>query len=216
MDDAGRPLRIDNGGVITQNVYSESGLLLSSTTTGEDGIETVSEYHWSPDGRLMYVEEVDLLYYLPSTKFHYVVEDSTYAVNTDTPEVFIEKLGAEKSKVERLDQGVKLTSSDGSERTYSDDGLLIHEIRNGMTYEYSYVDGVLSESTEEKDGKITRLLYEDGRLKVREYIQDDVMKRRQILNEDGSMTEERYRDGKPYARVEYDRDQKTIRSIVSL
>ena len=217
LDECGRPLSIEEGSLVTRNVYSKDGLLLSSTITDSEGLERVSEYHWSPEGRLMFVEDVDLSYYLPSTSFHYSVGDDTYSINDESPEVFIERLGEEKSTVElQEDESVKLTSPDGRERVYSKDGYLIHEVADGIIYDYIYEDGILSVSTEEKGRNLTRLLYDDGILSRKEYHVDGILTRVQTFDEDGFMTEDRYRNGKPYARVFYDRDHKTIRSIESL
>ena len=217
LDQCGRPLSIEEGSSVTRNVYSNDGLLLSSTITDSDGIERISEYHWSPEGRLMSVENVELTYYLPTTSFHYSVDDYTYSLNDETPEVFIERLGEERSKVEiQEDESVKLISPDGSERLYSREGFLVHEVRDGIIYDYIYEDGVLSSSTETDGRNLTRLIYVDGILHRKEYLVDGVVTRIQTFHDDGYMTEDRYRNGKPYARVSYDRDHKTIRSIESL
>ena len=217
LDECGRPLSIEEGSVVNRNVYSEDGLLLSSTTTDPEGLERISEYHWSPEGRLLYVEDVDLRYYLPSTEFHYTFGDYTYSINDETPDVFIERLGKEKSKVEILeDLSVKLVSNDGSERLYSKDGHLVREVKGDSVFEYAYEDGMLFKSVETNGRNVTNLFYEDGLLIRREYLVDGVLLRVQIIEKDGFLTEDRYRNGKPYARVHYDRDQKTIRSIESL
>ena len=217
LDECGRPLSIEEGSLVTRNVYSKDGLLLSSTTTDSEGLESISEYHWSPEGRLLYVEDVDLRYYLPTTDFHYTVDDSTYSLNHETPEVFIERLGEEKSKVEvQDDESVKLISTDGRERVYSKDGFLIREMKGDSTFEYVYENGILSESIETNGRNVTKLLFDDGILVSREFLVDGVTARLQVIEKDGSITEDRYRNGKPYARVHYDRDQKTIRSIESL
>ena len=217
LDECGRPLSIEEGSSVTRNVYSKEGRLLSSTITDSEGLETISEYHWSPEGNLMYVEEVLVRYYLPSTSFHYAIGDSTFSLNAETPDVFIEKLGEEKSKVEvQDDESVKLLSPGGGERVYSKDGFLIHEVKGSSTFDYVYSDGMLTESIEVDGNSEIRLYYEDGSLSGREYLVDGSLTRRQVFEMDGYLTEDRYRNGKAYARVHYDKDHKTIRSIESL
>lgn len=218
LDAAGRPVSRDDGTVVVRNVYSGDGLLLSSTETGEDGLERICHYRWSPEGELLYVESFDASYYFSPQLFSYYSSGVTSRLNEDAPESFVDDLSKGTSTVTSFDDEVVVIDPSGNSRTYSSDGFLIGESRpDGTEIAYSYDDsGLLETERIRLAGSETVSFYSGGVLERTEYFQDDVLSRIRFFLPDGTMREERYRKGEPYASILYDRDHATIRSIESL
>lgn len=217
LDPAGRPILIESRDLVERLEYDEYGRLESTSLCEGDGLERIMNYYWSDSGDLLLVEEVDVRYYFQSDIFSFSSDGDTYMEDPLLVEENVVRVGDQRSSIEVLEDGIKLVQPSGKEKLYSTDGRLLSTTEEGRMEKYSYSeDGLLVEKRSYEGSLLVISYYQEGREIRREYYQDKVKIREQDFREDGLMEEIRYRGGKAYARLVYEKDHESLRSVEGL
>lgn len=219
LDSSGRRIsdRVDDGGVITERVYSYDGERLSSVAiTDGEGISRIIEYIDTPQGHLAGLAGDESGYLTP---YFYV-----YSLDGDEVRVLLHAGNAEAEfipdpSVYTIDEngnwiGTSIEDGIAAERVYSPDGKLLSLTSEDRTERYSYDEnGELAESEVTEGDSRTISEYAGGRLVHSDIYIDGVIQTSRTYNEDGSMEEIRYSDGVRKSLILFDSDGLRIRRV---
>ena len=222
LDSSGRRISdtTDENGMITERVYSYDGDRLSSVAiTDGSGISRIIEYIDTPGGHLAGLSG-DEHSYLTPYYYVYTLDGDSVKVSLHTDGSGEEPLFIPDPAVYSVDENGNwsgtVTEEDGTEvsRVFSPEGRLI-SFRSGERSEsYCYgEDGEIVQSDVIEGSVRTVSDYTDGKLLHEDIYIDDTLQKSRTYNEDGSIEEIRYRDGKRKSLILFDSDGLRIRRV---
>ncbi len=206
---------ITEPGRIEEYRYTYEDDVLSSVTYSVNGeIESITDYIETPSGTLAGISGTEENYFTP--EYLVYVRDGNvlrayYAPrDAEIPEGYTQR--EDGSWI-----GTYTSAGETIERVYSQDGLLLSEKREGREDIYSYDENgtLIQDEVIEGDTRMV-IWYEDGRpTRSERYYQDRIIADR-VYREDDRISETRYRDGEPYARILFDRDGLRVLEVENL
>ena len=210
LDDEGRVVMEKSGGLEKRNNYSDDGLLLSSSLSDGEEILDLKTYYYDSSSNLIRIDTLDSSYLFDPSSFYFSENGEDYRIRDGYG--FQEALGSDDEKINE-DGSISIMESDGTLRTYSSQGLIIREEKEGEVTTYSYSeDGSLSLSDTKRGDDEEIRYYENSKLEKIEYYRSGSLSSVVDYNTD-SISERRFKDGNEYAIVYYDMDGRSVRDI---
>ena len=192
------------------NYFYEDGYLSSYNYSINSEVKKIVNYKTSDKGRLLAFDSGDE---------HYLSDDF-YVFTLDGKVVRLEENKGEDESdaiIESLDNGGYAKSIDGAVYTYSPEGRLISEKKDGEIILYSYADdGSLYKKETVLDSESTISYYLNGKELNRLVIKNGIVDNEKVFLDSGEIEEIRYLEGIPSYKIFYDKDGKRVKEIVKL